>query len=139
MPDPVLDENITSLDRENMLRLASDDNNVYRRVFAKGIVSAAGLSIAGQVTEITLNTSTWTALERSGSTNPNGSGALTDRNAISIQNNSADDVILNYVDSGSVGVLLQAGNERHTDITDGITIYALALTGTPTVILEEQS
>ena len=97
---------------------------------ASGTFAPGGLTIGGKVTEVTLNSATWTALPAT---------ALTDRNHISIQNPSTSEIKLNYDNSIGTytGVILGAGNERHYDITDSITIYAKSQSGTPTIIVEE--
>jgi hypothetical protein len=104
-----------------------------------GEFSISGLRIAGQVTLITLNSTTWTKMERSGSTDPTGSGPLTDRNAICIQNQSEILCKLNYSDSvaGFKGIDIPAGTERHYDITENIDVYLKAESGTPVIALEE--
>jgi len=95
-----------------------------------GKTSPSGLNIGGRITEITLSSTSWTALP---------SVALANRNSIAIQNNSGIEVKLNYDNTISTytGIILLDGNERSYDITDSIVIYAKAKTGTPTIIIEE--
>jgi hypothetical protein len=97
-----------------------------------GSFSVSGLKNGGRVTEVTINSSSWTALPPT---------ALSNRNAMSIQNYSGVDVKLNYDNAtvGYVGAILQDGNERFYDISDAIVIYAKASSGTPTLIVEELS
>lgn len=99
----------------------------------EGSFSPSGLKNGGKVTEATLNSSTWTPLPLV---------ALTDRNAIAIQNLSGFEIKVNYDDSVSAyeGMVIPDGGERQYDITDAIIIYGKAETGaTPTVTVEELS
>jgi len=97
-----------------------------------GSFSASGLFNAGRVTEVSLNSSTWTALPAT---------ALTDRNAISIQNVSDKSVKVNYDNavSGFVGMLIPVNGERAYDIQDSIIVYGKCDSGTATVNVEELS
>lgn len=108
------------------------DSPTTYRFRTVGISTPAGLRTAGRVTEVQLNASTWTALPPS---------ALSDRNAVSIQNPSAIEIKVNYSDAvvGYVGMVIGAGGERFYDITDDILIYAKSASGTPTVNVEELS
>lgn len=109
-----------------------------------GSVQPSGLSKKGQHTEITLNSSTWTKLERSGSTNPTGSGPLAERNQINIQNSSTIEFKINYeitdIDveiPGYRGMPVQGDIERLYGITDAIPVFAKSISGTPTIDVEE--
>lgn len=95
-----------------------------------GTFAPSGLRVGGLVTEVTLNSTTWTALPAT---------ALTNRNAISLQNNSGVEVKLNYSNAvvGYVGMVLSNGSERFYDITDDIVIYGKSSSGTPTINVEE--
>lgn len=91
-----------------------------------------GLSREGKVTEVTLNSTTWTALP---------GVALFDRNAMSIQNYSGIEIKLNYnpIVSGYVGVIMKDSSERYYDIKDNIVIYAKSQSGNPVIVIEELS
>ena len=90
-----------------------------------------GLTTAGLLTEVTLNTATWVALPIT---------PLVDRNAISIQNNSGSQIKINYNQPGGyTGTIIANGSERFYNITDNIVIYAKAQAGTPTITVEEIS
>lgn len=95
-------------------------------------VTTSGLEIAGKVTEVALNSATWTALPAT---------ALANRNAICIQNPTGIEIKINYDNSvvGYVGVIIGPSGERYYDITDSIVIYAKSASGTPTVNVEELS
>jgi len=95
-----------------------------------GSLGLTGLSVGGLVTEVTLNSTTWTELP---------AAALHNRNALSIQNSSIVNIKLNYSDTvpGFVGVLLTPGAERMYAITDTILIYAKTESGTHTITVEE--
>lgn len=102
------------------------------RTTATGSFTFSGLKNGGKVSEVTLNSTTWTALPAS---------ALTDRNALAIQNHSGIEIKLNYDDTepGYVGIIMTDGSERQYDITDAIVIYAKATSGNPVVNVEELS
>lgn len=105
-----------------VLRRSAEEVNssptAYRlRTTATGTFTPTGLTTEGKFTEVTINTSTWTALPAT---------ALSARNTINIQNDTGENVKLNY-DSGVVGfvgILLPDGGERSYPITDSIVIYA---------------
>jgi hypothetical protein len=107
------------------------------RVFLDTITAEfnpSGLKNAGRHSEVTVNDSSWTALP---------STALSDRNAIAIQNNSTtSNVKINYVNSIGTytGMTIRKnGGERQYDIKDTITLYAKAETGNVTLDIEELS
>jgi len=106
------------------------DGETVVRTTATGEFTFSGLKTGGKITEVILNTSTWTALPGT---------ALADRNAISIQNRSGIEIKINYDSgvSGYEGVVIPNNGERFYDITDAIVIYAKATTGTPTINIEE--
>jgi len=99
-----------------------------------GTVSAspAGLKNGGRVTEVTLNSATWTALPPT---------PLTARNALAVQNSSGIEIKVNYSAgiAGYHGIIIAAGSERSYDITDAIVLYAKSASGTPTINVEELS
>ena len=97
-----------------------------------GEFTPTGLTTAGLLTPVILSDAAWTALPPS---------ALTDRNAISIQNVSGVEIKVNYdnTEVGYVGVAVESGAERFYNITDSIPIYAKAASGTPTIMIEEIS
>lgn len=106
---------------------------VQVRTSAKGTFTASGLKTAGKVTEVTVNSTTWTALP---------AVPLTGRNAISLQNQDATiPVKINYSNSviGYVGVIIGANSERHYDITDAIVLYAKSQSGNVVITVEEIS
>lgn len=92
----------------------------------------SGLTTAGRISEVAINSVTWTALPAS---------PLAARNAMCIINDSAIEIKLNYSSlvPGYVGVTLSPNNQRFYDITDSIIIYAKAASGTPTLTVEELS
>lgn len=105
------------------------NNRIYKRVASE----TKGLSIGGKVTEVALNSSTWTALP---------SAPLTNRNSIAIQNRTLYQIKINYDNnvSGYVGMVIDSGEDRFYDITEDIIIYAKSESGsTPTVFVEELS
>lgn len=117
-------------DREYDKFTADSQGLTAVRGVVEGNFSFSGLRIGGRITEVILNDSTWVALPAT---------ALTDRNSISIQNISGTEMKIQYDNTtvGYKGVAIGAGGERFYDLTDAIVIYAKALTGTPTIIVEE--
>jgi hypothetical protein len=99
-----------------------------------GNLKVSGLNIAGRVSLVDIDDTSWTPLP---------AAALDQRNAIGIQNSSGVEIKLNYDPStvGYVGVRMGIEAERYYDITDAIIIYAKAApgAGTVTVTIEELS
>lgn len=95
-----------------------------------GSFTFSGLRVGGRVTEVTLTPGVWTALPAS---------PLSQRNAINIQNSSAEEIKINYSPSvvGYKGVLIGAGSERSYDITDNIILYAMPISSVVTINVEE--
>jgi hypothetical protein len=95
-----------------------------------GEIRPSGLNVSGRVTEVTINSASWTALP---------STPLTDRNAIGIQNLSGQDIKVNFDSgiAGFVGMVIADGSERTYDITDNIVIYAKSSSGSAVVNVEE--
>lgn len=95
--------------------------------------SFSGLRIGGRITLVQLNDTTWTPLP---------AVALANRNALSVQNVTLDEIKLQYNPAtvGYVGVRVGSGFERFYDISDAITMYGKSAPGTsPLVIAEELS
>lgn len=108
---------------------------VTQPTIAQGELSPKGLNRGGRVTEVVLNSTTWTPLPLN---------ALSQRNALCVQNQSNIEIKTNYdlagpLPSGYVGMIVAAGGERFYDITDQIILYAKSQAGTPTVAVEEIS
>lgn len=103
---------------------------VHVRTTGNSTVTFRGLGIGGRVTEVTVNSATWTALPAT---------ALTDRNSIAIQNQSGVEIKINYDSgvSGYVGMIISDGSERTYDISDSIVLYAKSILGTAVVYVEE--
>lgn len=97
-----------------------------------GSVSTSGLSIAGKITEVTINSDEWLPIPPL---------PLANRNSLGIQNPSETLIKLNYDNSvvGFVGVIIPAGGERFMDIKDNILIYGRTQTGSVTLNIEEIS
>jgi hypothetical protein len=92
----------------------------------------AGLTIAGRVTVVTVNNTTWTALPAT---------PLSNRNALSIQNFSGQEVKINYSAGivGYVGMTIPNGAERFYNITQNIVVYAMSAVSSCTLNIEELS
>jgi len=97
-----------------------------------GEISPSGLKNGGRVTVVELNDYEWTALPPT---------ALTDRNAIGIQNSSAQNIKVNFDPSvvGFVGMTIASESERTYDITDAIVIYGRCQSDTVEINVEEIS
>jgi hypothetical protein len=126
-----LDSNVKTLEHYSYLDC---EGQVAQRVKQCGATSVlpSGLRTGGKVTEVPLAAASWTALPIT---------ALTDRNAMGVQNQSDTEIKINYDNSVATysGIIVPAGGERFWDVTDAITIYAKAAAGTPTVVVEEIS
>lgn len=103
---------------------------VIQTVPIAGEFTATGLRKGGKLTKVTLNALTWTALPPV---------PLVERNALSIQNTSVTQIVLDYLDTNPAyeGVIVNSSAERFYSITDQIIIYAKAQAGTPTIMIEE--
>jgi hypothetical protein len=95
-----------------------------------GTIRPSGLNIGGRVSEVTINSASWTALPAT---------PLTDRNALAIQNVSGQDIKINFDSgvAGFVGMVIGDGSERTYDITDDIIIYAKSSSGSAVLNIEE--
>ena len=116
------------------------DGNTAVRVIGK--VELDTIDTAGQITKVILNETTWTALNRSGTTVPTGTGPLPNRDTFTLQNRTKKDIILQFDSANvddSVAIILKAGNERFYDVKSTVTLYAKSLNGSGEVILEELS
>jgi len=109
------------------------NNKQYMNV--DGEFADVGVSIGGRVTEVKLNSLTWTAL-------PPG-GNLPNRKAISIQNRDALELeikvnynVPNPLPSGYVGMAVDYLGERYYKIGT-VVLYAKSISGEPTINVEE--
>tara|TARA_R110000868_G_scaffold132464_6_gene343579 strand:- start:290 stop:673 length:384 start_codon:yes stop_codon:yes gene_type:complete len=120
------------VDRE-YAKFQEDEAGLVRiRTITEGSLRPQGLRTGGRITEVTINASTWTALPVT---------ALTDRNALGIQNRSGQEIKINYDNTtvGYVGVYMDDGEQRFYDITDDIQIYAKSSSSSCAVVVEEIS
>lgn len=122
----------TDVDTEKRALDTFVKNPVSDPVNVSGSFAFSGLNIAGRITQVSLNASTWTALPAT---------ALANRNAMSIQNISGTEIKIQYDNAvvGYVGVTIKSGDERFYDITENVIIYAKSASGTPVVQVEELS
>jgi hypothetical protein len=123
---------ITALPSPDLIDLVGTDGNgdPALRTTGSGVFELSGLNDGGKVTEVTLNPTTWTALPLT---------PLTNRNAMNIQNVSAEDIKVNYNSgqAGFVGILIGSGSERSYDIKDTIIIYGKSISSVVTINIEE--
>ena len=118
-------------DREYRKFTCTSDDKVAIRTNVEGKLSFSGLSIGGRISLVTINDSTWVALPAS---------PLTDRNGLSIQNLTGQDIYLQYDNTATApNEFITVGNnvERYYNITDTIVIYAKASSGTVDLLVEE--
>jgi hypothetical protein len=90
-----------------------------------------GINSGGVVSEVTLNSSTWTNLTPS---------PLIGRKAMSIQNNSNTEIKINYSNSpaGYIGMSVPSkGGERVYNVSDNIIIYGKSASGSVIVNVEQ--
>lgn len=90
----------------------------------------SGLTIGGKITEVTLNSSTWTALPAT---------AFSQRNGMGFQNPSAIEIKVNF-DNGVgtfTGWSVKPNGELFIDVSDSVIVYAKSASGTPTVTVME--
>lgn len=87
----------------------------------------SGLTIAGKITEVTIDDSTWTNVTPT---------PIASRNTLSIQNQSAFEIKINYnpLTVGYVGTKISVDGERHY-LNRSIPIYAKAESGAGTIII----
>jgi hypothetical protein len=97
-----------------------------------GEFTTSGLKIAGKISVVTINDATWTPLP---------AVALTNRNAILIQNQTNVQCKINYNQSepGYVGIWVNGNGELYRDIKDTISIFARSSSGNIDLIIEELS
>lgn len=95
-------------------------------------VYPSGLRNGGRITEVTINSTAWTALPPT---------PLTARNALAVQNYSGQTVKINYSSSiaGFVGIIVPDQSERQYDITETIVVYGKCESGSVSLIVEEIS
>lgn len=108
----------------------NDDGDIVVRTSAYGSFRINGLISGGMISAVELNDSAWTQLPPT---------ALSGRNAMSIQNDSGKDILLNYSISApfTVGIKIPDGGERQYDIADSIPLYGVCSSGTCLIIVEE--
>lgn len=114
------------------LDVAVKEGNVTADVSGTINTIPSGLSTAGQITRVTLSSASWTALPAT---------ALTDRNGLGVQNDSGIEIKVGFDsgEAGYVGWTVRDLGEFFVDITDAVTLYAKAASGTPTVTVMEVS
>lgn len=130
MVDKIRDMQIVDLEQAKFLY--DEDGNVIVRTSAKGSFTPSGLTNGGLITEVEINSTTWTALPAS---------PLSARNALAIQNRSGENIKINYADDvvGYVGIEISNSGERFYNITDEIVVYAKSSSSTVTITVEELS
>jgi hypothetical protein len=115
-------------DREYLKFTIDDDGEVCVRVC--GEFAPKGLNDQGLITEVTLNSATWTPLPAS---------ALLNRNGVGVQNDTSNNIKINFDNTvvGFVGWKIAKNGELFMDVRDNIIIYAKSQSGTPTVTIME--
>jgi len=101
-------------------------------VAVRTLSTPSGLNTAGLITEVTLNSLTWTALPLS---------SLAGRNAMGIQNTSNLEIKINF-DSGILGYVgwrVAPNGELFLDVRQDVIVYAKSKNGNPVVTILEVS
>lgn len=95
-----------------------------------GSFSLTGLTVGGRISIVSIDNTTWTALPAT---------ALPNRNQLNIQNESGQNIKINYdnMTVGFVGVLIKNENERQYAIRDSIVMYAKSETSACNITVEE--
>lgn len=92
-----------------------------------GELSPSGLKNGGRMLQVTIPDNAWVPLPTT---------ALTGRNAISVQNQSAFEMKVNYDNSvGYIGAIVAPNGERFWDVTDAIVLYGRAFPGTGSIVI----
>ena len=90
----------------------------------------SSLITSGVITEVSINSTTWTALPVT---------PLSGRVQINIQNISTKEIALNWSQpAGYVGMRLQPDDERQYDLDDTVVIYAKSKNGSGIIINVEE-
>lgn len=86
--------------------------------------------VAGIITKVTLSDSAWTALPTT---------ALIDRQTVSLQNRSGQNIYVNYVNTANVADswVIPDQYERSWPVQEGAVIYARSSSGSVDIIVEE--
>ena len=95
-----------------------------------GSFVSRGLKTKGRITVVQINSDEWTPLPEN---------ALEGRNAISIQNDTNNDIKIQFDPDVAeyVGVTIGKSSERFYQITDEIPIYGRTQIGSANIIIEE--
>lgn len=114
------------VDRAEPIGESLDDDNRYA-LHTKSNIST--VKLGGVISEIVLNSTTWTPLPAS---------ALTKRKAICIQNRSGKEIKINYTQPvGYTGIVIPDGGERFYDAGPEIIFYAKSSAAAATINIEE--
>ena len=122
------DHNLDSGVRAVTCRTSIGSNvNVSGQVEARPV----GLNIGGKITVFTIDDTTWWPLPAT---------ALTQRNALSVQNTSGSTIKINYDNTtvGWVGVTINSGSERFYSISENVILYAKAAPASGTITIQTE-
>jgi len=119
------------MDRSDPIGNSIDDSGrraLHARV--SGSVAVKGLSTAGRVSVVTVNSAAWVALP---------SVPLVGRNSILIQNQGSRELFLNYSNTAPAGsgIIVASGAAKEALIADTVMVYGRVASGTLTVAVEE--
>jgi len=97
-----------------------------------GEIVPAGIQIAGKITIVSIDQSSWTALPAT---------PLADRKGLQIQNQSDEEIKYNYDNgvSGYEGMIIPSGGSAYIDIANDIVIYAKSASSSVDIAVEEIS
>jgi hypothetical protein len=99
-----------------------------------GTFTDSGLSIAGLISKVSINETTWTALPLT---------PQTDRNTLCIQNRSGQGMYINFtgsdVDATLKGWYIPNNGVQNLKLTDSIIVYGKSETSTVDILVKELS
>ncbi|RKZ07631.1 hypothetical protein DRQ25_11095 [Candidatus Fermentibacteria bacterium] len=123
-------KNINTLEKEKFVECPAGQTAVRVKQCQDQVFRPSGLTVEGKITIVTISDSGWTALPGT---------ALTDRNAISIQNPTETEIKINFDNTVGTyeGIIISGGGERFYNITDSILIYARSSSGSIDLAIEE--
>lgn len=122
-------EKLTRQDREHRSYRDAENNQTVQAVEVDGAIEGSfapsGLKNGGQDTLITITDSAWIKLERSATTNPIGSGIISERNSLKVTNKGTVNIAttINEDPNGNsqayeVGDVIYPNNSQFLDVAD---------------------
>ena len=123
-------KNLEMIDSTKSKRYVEVVNDSGSPLPIAGEFTSSGLKNGGRILFVTIHDTIWTPLPPT---------ALVNRNALSIQNRSGQDIYLAYEETPTAWLVLPVSGERAYDITDNIIIYGKSTNGSVDITIEELS